>query len=106
MYWIIAIVIVIIIIAVLKDAFEAVIDFIGSGLEAVGSALGSGLETVGSIFESIFGKIFLGAGIVGIGFLVINKITEYAIFISLAKACAIVMVVSVVLSILINIFSK
>lgn len=55
--------------------------------------------------ESTLGKIVFGAGVVAIGLLLLRWITGLAIFVTLAKVCAIVMVVTIVAAILIAICS-
>lgn len=55
--------------------------------------------------ESILGKIVFGAGVVAIGLLLLRWITGLALFVTLAKVCAIVMVVTIVAALLIAIFS-
>lgn len=55
--------------------------------------------------ESILGKVVFGAGVVAIGLLLLRWITGLALFVTLAKVCAIVMVVTIVAALLIAIFS-
>lgn len=56
--------------------------------------------------ESLIGKIVVGAAVVAIGLLLLRWITGLTIFITLAKVCAIVMVVTIVGAVLIGIFSR
>lgn len=55
--------------------------------------------------ESILGKIVFGAGGVAIGCLLLRWITGLALFVTLAKVCAIIMVVTIVAALLIAIFN-
>ena len=55
--------------------------------------------------ESILGKIVFGAGVVAIGLLLLRWITGLAVFVTLAKVCAIIMVVTIVAALLIAIFN-
>ena len=55
--------------------------------------------------ESIFGKIVFGAAVVAIGLLLLRWITGVGLFITLAKACAIIMVVTIVAALLIAIIN-
>ena len=55
--------------------------------------------------ESILGKIVFGAGVVAIGLLLLRWITGLVIFVTLAKVCAIIMVVTIVAALLIAIFN-
>jgi len=55
--------------------------------------------------ESIFGKIVFGAGVVAIGCLLLRWITGLTLFVTLAKVCAIIMVVTIVAALLIAIFN-
>ena len=55
--------------------------------------------------ESIFGKIVFGAAVVAIGLLLLRWITGVCLFITLAKACAIIMVVTIVAALLIAIIN-
>ena len=55
--------------------------------------------------ESILGKIVFGAGVVAIGCLLLRWITGLALFVALAKVCAIIMVVTIVAALLIAIFN-
>lgn len=56
-----------------------------------------------SLAESIVGKIVVGAAVVAIGLLLLRWITGLTIFVTLAKVCAIVMVVAIVGAILIRV---
>lgn len=56
--------------------------------------------------ESIIGKIVVGAAVVAIGLLLLRWITGLTIFVTLAKVCAIVMVVAIVGAILIGIINQ
>ena len=53
--------------------------------------------------DSIPGKIVIGAAVVAIGLLLLRWITDVVFFVTLAKVCAVVMVVVVVGSILLAI---
>ena len=55
--------------------------------------------------ESILGKIVFGAGVVAIGLLLLRWITGLTVFVTLAKVCAIIMVVTIVAALLIAIFN-
>ncbi len=55
--------------------------------------------------ESTLGKIVFGAGVVALGLLLLRWITGLTLFVTLAKVCAIVMIVTIVVAILISIFS-
>lgn len=50
--------------------------------------------------ESILGKIVFGSGVIAIGLLLLRWITGLAVFVTLAKVCAIIMVVTVIAAIL------
>lgn len=54
--------------------------------------------------ESIPGKIVAGASILAIGLLLLRWITGVALFVTLAKACAVVIVVVIVGTILLALF--
>lgn len=56
--------------------------------------------------DSVFGKIVIGAAVVAIGFLLLAWITSLHFFITLAKVCAVIMVVTVTGAILIAIVGK
>ena len=53
--------------------------------------------------DTVNGKIVIGAGIAAIGLLVIKWITGFTFFVTLAKLCAVIMVVTVVGSLLLSI---
>lgn len=55
--------------------------------------------------ESIFGKIVFGAAVVAIGLLLLRWITGVALFVTLAKVCAVVMVITIVGALLIAIMN-
>lgn len=53
--------------------------------------------------DSVIGKIVIGAAVVAIGLLLLRWITGLSLFVTLAKICAVVMVITVVGAILIAI---
>lgn len=55
--------------------------------------------------ESIFGKIVFGAAVIAIGLLLLRWITGVALFVTLAKVCAVVMVITIVGALLIAIIN-
>ena len=56
------------------------------------------------MLDSGVGKVFFGAGILALGLLLLRWITGFGLFVTLAKACAVIMVVAVVGLILVCIF--
>ena len=60
---------------------------------------------IAASLESVLGKIVFSAAVVAIGLLLLRWITGLAVFVSLAKTCAIIMVVTVVAALLIAIFN-
>lgn len=56
--------------------------------------------------DSVLGKIVIAAGVVAIGLLLLAWITSLNFFITLAKACAVIMVVTVVGAIVMAIVGK
>ena len=54
--------------------------------------------------ESIPGKIVAGASVLAIGLLLLRWVTGVALFVTLAKACAVVIVVVIVGTILLALF--
>lgn len=48
--------------------------------------------------ETVFGKVVFGAAAIGIGLLLISWITGLSLFVPVAKVCAVIMVVAVVLA--------
>lgn len=58
---------------------------------------------IATIFDTVVGKIVAGSFVSAIGFLLLSWITGLGFFIVLAKACGIVIVVSVIGSILMTI---
>lgn len=61
------------------------------------------LGIIATCLDSVPGKIVFGAGVIAIGFLLISWITGVDVLISLAKTCAVVIVVVVVGTILLAI---
>ena len=59
---------------------------------------------IACMLDSDIGKIFFGAGVVAIGFLLLRWITGVGMFIALAKVCAIIMVIVVIGFVLVSIF--
>lgn len=60
---------------------------------------------IAASLESKLGKIVFGAGVVAIGCLLLRWITGLALFVTFAKVCAIIMVVTIVAALLIAIFN-
>ena len=54
--------------------------------------------------DSALGKVALGAGVVAIGFLLLDWITDIGIFVVLSKVCAVVIVLIILWAILAAIF--
>lgn len=59
-----------------------------------------------SVFNSAFGRFVIGASVVAIGLLLLKWITGIGFFVTLAKACAAVIVVAVIGVILLAIIGK
>ena len=60
---------------------------------------------IAAMLDSDVGKVFFGAGAVAIGLLLLRWITGISLFVTLAKICAIIMVVVVIGMILMAIFN-
>ncbi|MGN0467220.1 MAG: hypothetical protein ACI4GY_00660 [Acutalibacteraceae bacterium] len=58
---------------------------------------------IAAILDSFLGKIVIGAAVVAIGFLLLSWITGMSLFITLAKACAVIIVVVIAGAILLGI---
>lgn len=56
------------------------------------------------MIDSDAGKVFLGVGVIALGLLLLRWITGIGLLVTLAKACAVIMVVIVVGMILVSIF--
>ena len=63
------------------------------------------VATIAVSLESIFGKIVFGSSVVAIGMLLLRWITGVALFVTLAKGCAIIIVVTIVAALLIAIIN-
>lgn len=61
---------------------------------------------VGMCLDSVAGKIVVGAGVVAIGLLLLAWITSADFFILLAKVCAVIIVVTITIIVLLAIIGK
>lgn len=61
---------------------------------------------IAACLDTVLGKIVIAAGVVAIGFLLLAWITGLHLFITLAKVCAVIMVVTVIGAIVMAIIGK
>ena len=61
---------------------------------------------IATFLDTSIGKVVIGSAVAAIGLLLLSWITGVAFFITLAKVCAIIIVVGIVGAILYSIFSK
>lgn len=61
---------------------------------------------IAASLDSVVGKIVVGAAVLAIGLLLLRWITGFTFFVTLAKVCAVVMVVTVIGAILAAIIGK
>ena len=61
------------------------------------------VSIIAASLDSSLGKIVVGAAVIAIGVLILNVITEASFLITLAKACAVVIVITIVGTILLAI---